>query len=105
MKDMSLSPRDINAADFGLDGTDETDCTPAIMPRSNMQRPLVPWALVSWCSLASTTLPGHLLSRRLWSYASKMAHGCTGIRAARRSRWCALVAGVALAAELGGWLS
>jgi hypothetical protein len=30
MKDMSLSSRDINAADFGLDGSDETDCTPAI---------------------------------------------------------------------------
>jgi hypothetical protein len=30
MKDIYLSPRDINAADFGLDGTDETDCAHAI---------------------------------------------------------------------------
>ena len=30
MMDMYLSPRDINVADFGLDGTDETDYTPAI---------------------------------------------------------------------------
>jgi hypothetical protein len=29
MKDMYLSPRDINAADFGLDGTDGTDCARA----------------------------------------------------------------------------